>query len=85
MTALSHLDPDFSNVIAIEAVNEPIMNATLTPGYGDCTFLAPLYFYLLKTIMNSPEKFRSSGASSRTHFGHLWSLVLAEDDRYRCL
>ncbi|PBK99889.1 glycoside hydrolase family 5 protein [Armillaria gallica] len=35
MTALSHLDPDFSNVIAIEAVNEPIMNATLTPGYGD--------------------------------------------------
>ncbi|KAK0466792.1 glycoside hydrolase family 5 protein [Desarmillaria tabescens] len=35
MTALSHLDPDFSNVVAIEAVNEPIMNATQTPGYGD--------------------------------------------------
>ncbi|KAK0501699.1 glycoside hydrolase family 5 protein [Armillaria luteobubalina] len=35
MTTLSHLDPDFSNVIAIEAVNEPIMNATLTPGYGE--------------------------------------------------
>ncbi|KAK0489258.1 glycoside hydrolase superfamily [Armillaria novae-zelandiae] len=35
MTTLSHLDPDFSNVIAIEAVNEPIMNATQTPGYGD--------------------------------------------------
>ncbi len=48
MTALSHLDPDFSNVIAIEAVNEPIMNATLTPGYGDCTFLAPLVFLLTK-------------------------------------
>ncbi|KAF8238144.1 glycoside hydrolase family 5 protein [Tricholoma matsutake] len=34
MTALTHLDPAFSNVVAIEAVNEPIMNATLTPGYG---------------------------------------------------
>ncbi|KAG7445155.1 glycoside hydrolase family 5 protein [Guyanagaster necrorhizus] len=35
MTALSHLDPDFGSVVAIEAVNEPIMNATQTPGYGD--------------------------------------------------
>ncbi|KAF9466200.1 glycoside hydrolase family 5 protein [Collybia nuda] len=34
MTALSHLDQDFSNVVAIEAVNEPIMDANLTPGYG---------------------------------------------------
>ncbi|TDL26693.1 glycoside hydrolase family 5 protein [Rickenella mellea] len=32
MTALSHLDPDFSNVFAIEAVNEPIMNSAQTPG-----------------------------------------------------
>lgn len=39
MTALTHLDPAFSNVVAIEAVNEPIMNATLTPGYGSCTFI----------------------------------------------
>ncbi|KAI0332704.1 glycoside hydrolase family 5 protein [Cubamyces sp. BRFM 1775] len=35
MTALSHLDPSFSSVFAIEAVNEPIMDATQTPGYGD--------------------------------------------------
>ncbi|KAK7686302.1 hypothetical protein QCA50_010526 [Cerrena zonata] len=35
MTALSHLDPDFGSVFAIEAVNEPIMDATQTPGYGD--------------------------------------------------
>ncbi|CDO68818.1 Glycoside Hydrolase Family 5 protein [Trametes cinnabarina] len=35
MTALSHLDPSFSSVFAIEAVNEPIMNAQQTPGYGD--------------------------------------------------
>ncbi len=35
MTALSHLDPDFSSVVAIQAVNEPIMDATQTPGYGN--------------------------------------------------
>ncbi|KAF8238160.1 glycoside hydrolase family 5 protein [Tricholoma matsutake] len=35
MTALTHLDPAFSNVVSIEAVNEPIMNALLTPGYGN--------------------------------------------------
>ena len=36
MTAVSHLDPDFGAVFSIQAVNEPIMDATLTPGYGDC-------------------------------------------------
>lgn len=36
MAAMSHLDPDFGSVYSIEAVNEPIMNATQTPGYGDC-------------------------------------------------
>ncbi|KAG5350032.1 hypothetical protein C0989_000562 [Termitomyces sp. Mn162] len=36
MTALSHVDPAFSNVVAIEAVNEPIMDANQTPGYGEC-------------------------------------------------
>ncbi|PIL24783.1 hypothetical protein GSI_12669 [Ganoderma sinense ZZ0214-1] len=35
MTSLSHLDPSFSSVFAIEAVNEPIMDATKTPNYGD--------------------------------------------------
>ncbi|RPD58958.1 glycoside hydrolase [Lentinus tigrinus ALCF2SS1-7] len=35
MTAISHLDPNFQTVFAIEAVNEPIMDATQTPGYGD--------------------------------------------------
>ncbi|KAF8075187.1 glycoside hydrolase family 5 protein [Lyophyllum atratum] len=35
MTALSHVDPVFSSVVAIEAVNEPIMDANLTPGHGD--------------------------------------------------
>lgn len=36
MTALSHLDTDFGSVVAIEAVNEPIMDAASTPGYGSC-------------------------------------------------
>lgn len=34
MTALSHLDPEFGSVFAIEAINEPIMDATKTPNYG---------------------------------------------------
>lgn len=35
MTTFSHLDSDFESVFAIEAVNEPIMDASQTPGYGD--------------------------------------------------
>ena len=38
MTTLSHLDPNFGSVFAIEAMNEPIMNATQTPGLGTCTY-----------------------------------------------
>jgi hypothetical protein len=38
MTTLSHLDPYFSNVFSIEAANEPITDATQTPGYGTCTY-----------------------------------------------
>ncbi|KZT00591.1 glycoside hydrolase family 5 protein [Laetiporus sulphureus 93-53] len=34
MTTLAHLDPNFNTVFAIEAVNEPIMDADETPGYG---------------------------------------------------
>ena len=36
MTTLSLLDPSFANVFAIEAINEPIMDANQTPGYGQC-------------------------------------------------
>ncbi|KAJ7035549.1 glycoside hydrolase family 5 protein, partial [Mycena alexandri] len=35
MTTLSHVDPAFANAVAIEAVNEPIMDSTKTPGYGE--------------------------------------------------
>ncbi|KDR80884.1 hypothetical protein GALMADRAFT_60653 [Galerina marginata CBS 339.88] len=34
MTALSHLDPNFESVAALEAMNEPIMDANQTPGLG---------------------------------------------------
>ncbi|KAF7790215.1 hypothetical protein EIP86_001167 [Pleurotus ostreatoroseus] len=34
MSTLTHLDPDFASVFAIEAVNEPIMDAKQTPDYG---------------------------------------------------
>ena len=37
MTALSHVDPNFSNVAALEAINEPIMDANDTPDLGKCT------------------------------------------------
>ena len=37
MTALSHVHPAFGSVFALEAVNEPLMDANTTPGYGDCT------------------------------------------------
>ncbi|KAH9940761.1 glycoside hydrolase [Epithele typhae] len=34
MTAISHLDPAFGSVAGIEAMNEPIMDSSKTPGYG---------------------------------------------------
>jgi hypothetical protein len=47
MTSLAHLDPAFSTVWAIEAVNEEIMDATQTPGYGDCGRSRYTYGHLL--------------------------------------
>ncbi|KAI9509114.1 glycoside hydrolase family 5 protein [Russula earlei] len=35
MTFLTQLHPDFESVFSIEAVNEPLMNATRTPGLGE--------------------------------------------------
>ncbi|POW06566.1 hypothetical protein PSHT_10288 [Puccinia striiformis] len=32
MTSMSHLDPDFTSVVAIECINEPLSDAGLTPG-----------------------------------------------------
>jgi hypothetical protein len=42
MASLTHLDPAFSSVFAIQAVNEPIMDATQTPGYGSCAATSPV-------------------------------------------
>ncbi len=82
MTTLSHLDPDFSNVFAIEAVNEPTRDATQTPGCGDCACEASLVFSVLKSVMNSPEEFRSGGTSSRIYFGHRCPLVGVQHDHH---
>jgi len=38
MTALVHLEPDFKPIFAIQAVNEPIQDATKTPGLQDCEY-----------------------------------------------
>ncbi|KAG9121348.1 hypothetical protein FRC07_002724 [Ceratobasidium sp. 392] len=35
MAAVTHIDPDFSTVFAIEAINEPEMDYNKTPGLGD--------------------------------------------------
>ncbi|KAH9958846.1 glycoside hydrolase family 5 protein [Russula dissimulans] len=35
MTFIAHLHPSFANVFSIQAANEPIMNATQTPGLGE--------------------------------------------------
>nr|GAT47118.1 glycoside hydrolase [Mycena chlorophos] len=35
MATLAHIDPAFANAVALEAVNEPIMDASQTPGLGD--------------------------------------------------
>jgi hypothetical protein len=59
MTALSHLDPAFSNVVAIEAVNEPIMDASKTPGYGNCRAILD-FLILIKITHRLPPQFRKT-------------------------
>ena len=52
MTALSHLDPNFSTVAGLEAINEPIMDATQTPGLGECTSIYVFYSHELSKTWN---------------------------------
>ena len=40
MTVLAHLDSDFGSAFAIEAVNEPEMDANDTPDYGTCASIS---------------------------------------------
>ncbi len=49
MTFMSRLHPQFDSVFSIEAVNEPIMNATQTPGLGDCKRLSIRHWFTLLT------------------------------------
>ena len=60
MTFISHLHPQFGSVFSIEAANEPTMNATQTPGYGDCE--RPSHSRLVYTahshhVLSSSEEF----------------------------
>jgi hypothetical protein len=36
MTFFSHVDPSFESVFSMEAINEPLMDASRTPGLGQC-------------------------------------------------
>ncbi|MBW0536866.1 hypothetical protein O181_076581 [Austropuccinia psidii MF-1] len=51
LMAMTHLDPDFQNVVGIECVNEPLSNATLTPGleqyYADFITMTRVIEYAL--------------------------------------
>ena len=55
MTFFSHVDPDFESVFAIEAINEPLMNATLTPGLGQCGHLSTRGVVPILITFNSSE------------------------------
>ena len=50
MTALSHVDPNFSTVVALEAINEQIMDADDTPNLGECTSTYALDFHACPLI-----------------------------------
>ena len=52
MTALSHLDPNFSTVAAIQAINGPIMDDNQTPGLGECKLSYTFYFHEMSRLLN---------------------------------
>lgn len=68
MTGLTHLDDNFGSVFAIQAANEPMMNADRTPGYGDCRCSLPGPDVLTSrsfahaVATNSPEELRANHA-----------------------
>lgn len=70
MTGLAHLDPMFKGAVSIQAVNEPIMDATLTPGYGECT--VPSYLHDLSAFadpcVTSPKELRLDRPRGRSTF-----------------
>ena len=54
MAAFSHLDPVFESVVAIEAANEPISDASKTPGYGDFQKYFVLTVRAVETTLGIP-------------------------------
>lgn len=57
MTGLSHLDPVFESVFAIEAVNNPISDATKTPGYGTCMYHSSFFFSQFLSLRTVQKNF----------------------------
>lgn len=66
MASVTHLHPNFASVFAIEAVNEPIMDAAMTPGYGDCEFTAYRVYSLLTRLVGWPILVDDNAQSSTT-------------------
>ena len=52
MTALSHVDPNFSTVVALQAINEPIMDSNDTPELGECMSTYALEFHACHLSLN---------------------------------
>lgn len=59
MTGLSHIDPVFASVASIHAVNEPLMDANLTPGYGNCKLFPISLLFFVWSISCIPPSFYS--------------------------
>ena len=55
MTFFSHVDPNFEGVFSIQAVNEPLMDASRTPGLGQCRSTFIFTIVPILTLSHSPE------------------------------
>ncbi|KAL0568264.1 hypothetical protein V5O48_013724 [Marasmius crinis-equi] len=76
MTALSHIDPVFGSVFSIQAVNEPIMDAHQTPGFGEFQKNFVLTVRIIEAILGiwvfdpaAPELIFSGETDIATAFG----------------
>jgi aryl-phospho-beta-D-glucosidase BglC (GH1 family) len=70
MTSLAHLDSNFGSVFAIEAINEPIMDATQTPDYGEfqINFVQTVRAVELTLGIPVPGMSLNSSTASSTNF-----------------
>jgi hypothetical protein len=76
MTVFSHLAPDFESVFAIEAVNNPITDATKTPGYGTCMYHSSfVYLYPHESPSYSPKELRPVSPCYRAHTRNICAII----------